>query len=32
MVAVGRRIGMNLFQGRYVDMELGAARLRGGAR
>jgi EAL domain-containing protein (putative c-di-GMP-specific phosphodiesterase class I) len=32
MVAVGRRIGMNLFQGRYVDMELGAARLRAGAR
>jgi EAL domain-containing protein (putative c-di-GMP-specific phosphodiesterase class I) len=32
MVAAGRRIGMNLFQGRYVDMELGAARLRAGAR
>lgn len=32
MVAVGRRIGMNLFQGRFVDMELGAARLRAGAR
>lgn len=32
MVAIGRRIGMNLFQGRFVDMELGAARLRAGVR
>jgi len=32
MVAAGRRIGMNLFQGRFVDMELGAQRIRPAAR
>ena len=32
MVAAGRRIGMNLFQGRFVDMELSTQRIRPAAR